>query len=269
VDRTRETHRLEHWVHRSLLAGLTLSSLLLVVGLTLALTRSQRRPEGPPPPVVALARGAAAGNGADVMALGLLALMATPVVRVAVLGLGWGLERAWRFLGVAAAVLGLLGLSLALGLGSGGPAGGGLVPGLVPIGGDEPRPGGQHHRPEGGRLGPGRYAPQRHHGGQLPEGFPDSQAVKLPLGQDQGAAGADGRGAGVADEACRVAERFGILRPAVIGLADVDLCQAVPVEPRDDHPEGLERSVPVPGRDHHLGRGGRPGASSSRETGRV
>ena len=117
MDRVGETHRLEHWVHRSLLAGLTLSGVLLSVGLAVALTWAQPRPEGPPHPLAAVARGAAAGNGADLMALGLLALMATPVVRVVVLGIGWGLEREWWFLGVASTVLGLLALSLALGLG--------------------------------------------------------------------------------------------------------------------------------------------------------
>jgi hypothetical protein len=117
VDRAGENQRLGHWVHRSLLAGLTLSGVLLIVGLALALTRAQPRPEGPPPPMAAVARGVVAGNGADLMALGLLALMATPVLRVAVLGLGWGMEREWWFLAVAAVVLGLLGLSLALGLG--------------------------------------------------------------------------------------------------------------------------------------------------------
>ena len=117
MDRTGETQRLGHWVHRSLLTGLAFSSVLLLGGLACAGARAQPRPEGLPPPMAAVARGAVAGNGTDLMILGLLVLMATPVLRVGVLGLGWGLEREWRFLAVAAAVLGLLGLSLALGLG--------------------------------------------------------------------------------------------------------------------------------------------------------
>ena len=49
--------------------------------------------------------------------LGLLALMATPMLRVAVLALGWGLAGERRFAAVALAVLGLLGVGIALGVG--------------------------------------------------------------------------------------------------------------------------------------------------------
>ena len=62
-------------------------------------------------------REAARGHGPGLIDLGLLALMATPIARVAVLALGWGLEGRWRFLAVALAVLALLGVGLSLGMG--------------------------------------------------------------------------------------------------------------------------------------------------------
>jgi uncharacterized membrane protein len=115
---TAETpHRLEHWVHRTLLMGLAFSTFLLGVGLALALLRGQPRPVGPPPSAAVLLWRAAGGDGSAWMELGLLVLMLTPVLRVAVLAFGWWLSGEKRFALVALVVLGLLGMSLALGVG--------------------------------------------------------------------------------------------------------------------------------------------------------
>jgi Protein of unknown function (DUF1634) len=108
---------LEHWVHRTLLVGLVGSGLSMVTGLGIALIRRQDRPVGLPPPPGVVLRQALAGNGVALMELGLLALVATPILRVAVLALGWGLASDWRFAAVAVVVLGLLGVSLVLGVG--------------------------------------------------------------------------------------------------------------------------------------------------------
>ena len=110
-------HRLEHWVHWSLLTGLTISGLFLMAGLVIALTSHQERPLGPPPPLGTLFQGAMHGNGVDLLDLGLLALVCTPILRVAVLALGWGTAGDYRFAVVALVVLGLLVLSLCLGVG--------------------------------------------------------------------------------------------------------------------------------------------------------
>ncbi len=110
------------------------------------------------------------------------------------------------------------------------------------------------HRPEGVGLGAGGRAPQRHHGGQLPEGFPEGQGVKLAFHDHEGSAGSDRRGPWVADEAGRVAKRFGVLRLSAVGLANFDKRQPIPDEPRNHHPEGSKRSVPVSGWDRHPGR---------------
>jgi uncharacterized membrane protein len=117
MRQAEDSHRLEHRVHRSLLAGLAVSGLLLVLGLGVALSRGGPRPEGPPPSLAAVLRGALRGDGVDLLDLGLLSLIGTPVLRVAVLAVGWMAAGERRFAAVAVVVLGLLGASLALGLG--------------------------------------------------------------------------------------------------------------------------------------------------------
>jgi uncharacterized membrane protein len=111
-----EAHRLEVWVHRSLLAGLVVSGLMLIVGLTLALLRGQVGPQGQPPPPDSLIRRAARGDGVAWLDLGLISLIATPILRVIVLAVGWGLAGERRFAAVATTVLALLVLGLVLGV---------------------------------------------------------------------------------------------------------------------------------------------------------
>src|SRR5690348_12539708 len=108
---------LRRWVHWSLLAGVIVSGTLLALGLLVTLVSGQPRPEGKPPDLQTLLRQAAHGEGVGLLDVGLMLLIATPVLRVAVLAAGWAVERQWRFAAVAAAVLALLGLSLVLGVG--------------------------------------------------------------------------------------------------------------------------------------------------------
>jgi hypothetical protein len=108
---------MEHWVHWSLLGGLLVGGVLMGVGLAVTLAEGSQRPEGSPPGVGRLIGEALRGEGVAFLDLGLLALMATPVVRVGVLALGWGIERSWPMLAVALTVLALLGVRVALGVG--------------------------------------------------------------------------------------------------------------------------------------------------------
>jgi uncharacterized membrane protein len=55
--------------------------------------------------------------GSSTMAIGVLALALTPIVRVAAVALIWVKERDWRFVGVATFVLAMLGISILLGKG--------------------------------------------------------------------------------------------------------------------------------------------------------
>jgi uncharacterized membrane protein len=113
----RAPHRIEHWVHRSLLAGLVLSGLLLSAGLMATWIGDQPQDGDSPQPLAAIVENALRGRGEALMTLGVLALMATPIVRVGVLAAGWMIEGDWRFAAIAGAVLTLLGVSLYLGMG--------------------------------------------------------------------------------------------------------------------------------------------------------
>jgi uncharacterized membrane protein len=84
-------------VSRSLRGGVVLSGLLIAAGLTLGALGAHR-------------------VGIDLVRAGLLALIATPVLRIAVLAAAFARERQWRFFCVCAALLVLLGLSAAAGL---------------------------------------------------------------------------------------------------------------------------------------------------------
>jgi uncharacterized membrane protein len=112
--RAETTQRLEHWVHRSLLTGVLLSTLLLVAGLGAHLTV-------PKPPAVArsswtaLLEPGGTPLGTGLLDAGLAVLMATPLVRVAVLATGWLAARQYRLGSVALVVLALLVLSMLLG----------------------------------------------------------------------------------------------------------------------------------------------------------
>ena len=108
--------RLEHAVHYSLLVGLILSGLLLAGGLTAAwLAPAPARPIQPQA-LLKTVNDALGGNAGALMNLGILTLMATPIVRVIILAIGWLIDRQWRMAVVAIAVFVLLGVSLVLGL---------------------------------------------------------------------------------------------------------------------------------------------------------
>ena len=113
----QDVKRLAHWVHAILLGGLILSGLLLLAGLVLVFVRQEPRPLGIPEAGFELLRHAVNGEGVAILNLGLLILLFTPALRVAVLVVGWSLERDWTFMAVSLVVLMLLGISLALGRG--------------------------------------------------------------------------------------------------------------------------------------------------------
>ncbi len=109
--------RLARAVHIALLTGLIPSGLLLAVGLIVALSSGQPRPDLPPPGIGVMIRRAFSGEGVSLVELGTVSLMLTPLLRVIVLALGWSLRRDWRFALVAFIVLTLLAISLTLGFG--------------------------------------------------------------------------------------------------------------------------------------------------------
>jgi hypothetical protein len=117
VTESNESPRLARWVHWSLLGGVALSGVLLSIGLILSSAQNRALPPGAPRSFTATVRLSLHGNGNALIYLGLFVLMATPVVRVAVLAVGWALAGEYRFAAVSGLVLALLGLAVVLGLG--------------------------------------------------------------------------------------------------------------------------------------------------------
>ncbi|HWB10723.1 MAG TPA: DUF1634 domain-containing protein [Pirellulales bacterium] len=111
-----DSHWLQHWVHWTLLAGLAASAVLLTCGLAFMVGQGHEH-AARHETLGMLCREAARFNGPAITTLGLLVLMITPIMRVIVLLLGWALRRDWLFAAVAFVVLGLLVLSLSLGVG--------------------------------------------------------------------------------------------------------------------------------------------------------
>jgi hypothetical protein len=101
----------------ALLAGVLSAGVLMAAGLGVTVVRGQPRPVGPPGPVRALPGRVFAGDGVALIELGLLVLILTPALRVAVLATGWAAAGDRRFAAVAGTVLCLLTLSVWLGLG--------------------------------------------------------------------------------------------------------------------------------------------------------
>ncbi len=99
--------RLDDLVGRLLMVGASMGLLAMAVGLGLylAIPADARPAQGSPQ---GLLSGVGAGNPIDIMNLGILILMATPVARVAALVAGFLWERRPRFALISLLVLALL-----------------------------------------------------------------------------------------------------------------------------------------------------------------
>ena len=104
-------------VHWTLLIGLVCSAMMMVAGLVVAFWKNQPRPEALITNLRELLRMAGDGNGVAWMELGVLMLLATPIMRVVVLAIGWGARRDGRMALVAFVVLVLLAASILLSAG--------------------------------------------------------------------------------------------------------------------------------------------------------
>lgn len=112
---TNKENQIDHLVHYTLLAGVSMSAILLMAGLLIVLVRGTPRPEVAPP-LREILRQAFMANGVDLIYLGLLLLMITPVVRVMMLVYGYARIGWWRFASISLLVLLLLGVGFALGI---------------------------------------------------------------------------------------------------------------------------------------------------------
>jgi uncharacterized membrane protein len=120
--------RIELLISRLLLAGVVTSMATVLAGLLLmfvhhpgylASAADQQRLIAPgaalPNTLGEVARGVLAGRGQSVIVLGLLLLIATPILRVAVSMLGFALQRDRAYTLISAAVLVVLVISFLLG----------------------------------------------------------------------------------------------------------------------------------------------------------
>jgi uncharacterized membrane protein len=112
---TNKENQVDQLIHYTLLTGVSVSAILLTAGLLVVLIRGTPRPEVAPP-FSEILRQAVMANGVDLIYLGLLLLMITPVVRVMMLVYGYARIGWWRFALISLLVLLLLGTGFALGI---------------------------------------------------------------------------------------------------------------------------------------------------------
>ena len=106
----RREERVVAWLLR---AGLIVSSVMLAVGLGLALAHARLQQH--PVSFRTVGHYLASGHPSGLMALGLFVLVALPVARVLVLVAQFARERDWRFAAVGLVVFGMLVLAVIIG----------------------------------------------------------------------------------------------------------------------------------------------------------
>lgn len=91
-----EQHKLEMALHNMLVGGVSISSAFMLIGLVLSLIQTGSLPEAVPPFGLVIPQALAFQPG-GLLALGLLVLIATPILRVAGSVIGFLYERDWRY----------------------------------------------------------------------------------------------------------------------------------------------------------------------------
>jgi uncharacterized membrane protein YfcA/uncharacterized membrane protein len=106
--------------------GVLLSAAIVVLGIAMTLynnlmqrSHASDASQAFPHTVGSVLQGVLAGEAQAIIMLGLLLLLATPVIRVAVSIIAFGLERDWRYVGITSLVLLILIVSFLFGLGGG------------------------------------------------------------------------------------------------------------------------------------------------------
>jgi uncharacterized membrane protein len=115
-EKAREQRDLNAVVHAVLMVGLAISTALMLLGIGLDLFLQRDLPTAVPDLGEVLARVATL-RASGFLALGLLVLIATPILRVVGSIIAFLYERDWRYAGITTVVLLVLGVSLLLGKG--------------------------------------------------------------------------------------------------------------------------------------------------------
>ena len=119
-DRDALVRQTELAIANILRGGVLLSASLIVAGVVMFYARYARYGASTnlfPHSFGAVINGIAHGDPLSLIVLGLLVLLATPVLRVAVSIVAFALERDWRYVVITSIVLGILLLSFFLGRG--------------------------------------------------------------------------------------------------------------------------------------------------------
>jgi uncharacterized membrane protein len=116
AEAARRGHELNAVVHRVLTVGLVISTALILAGLTLDLVRHRQVPIDAPT-FSEVFRRIAQLRASGFLMLGLLVLIATPILRVVGSTLAFLYERDWRYALITLVVLLVVTLSLLLGRG--------------------------------------------------------------------------------------------------------------------------------------------------------
>ncbi|MCZ7663475.1 MAG: DUF1634 domain-containing protein [Thermoleophilia bacterium] len=111
-----EEHSLNQAVSAVLVAGIVVSVSLMVLGLVLEAVKGGASPETSVA-IPKIPRGLAGGDPGAVLSAGLIALLLTPALRVALLLGVYLSRRQWLFAALSFTVLGVMVLSILLGLG--------------------------------------------------------------------------------------------------------------------------------------------------------
>jgi uncharacterized membrane protein len=122
ADRQRLVRQAELIISNVLRVGVLLSGAIIVVGVVAFYVRygpagGPARGRTFPHTLGAVGQGLAHGDPQAIITLGLLVLLATPFVRVAVSIVAFGLEHDWRYVAITTAVLMILVVSFLLGRG--------------------------------------------------------------------------------------------------------------------------------------------------------
>ena len=112
----REQRNINEMVHRMLIIGLVISTTLMLIGLGLDLIQNQEAPTAVLNTAEAL-REAAALHPSGFLTLGILVLIATPILRVIGSIIAFVYERDWRYVLVTSIVLMVVMISVVSGKG--------------------------------------------------------------------------------------------------------------------------------------------------------
>ncbi len=103
-ERSNDKHDFDHVLHKLLVIGLVISVILIITGLVLALVKHENVPTVVPTLGTVFSQ-LCAWHPSGFLALGILVVIATPIMRVVGSAIAFILEKDWRFAAITLVVL--------------------------------------------------------------------------------------------------------------------------------------------------------------------